>query len=524
MDDYAGRVLADRYRLPLPPSDAYELVETRAFDTYSGQEVLVRQVPLPEVVDAEFVEGDGRASAVRADVRRPADPAVRRAIEAAQAAAQVPDHPRLDQVFDVFAEAGSLWIVSELVASRPLAALLAERPLTPYRAAEIGSDVLTALRVLHAHGWTHRNITARTVLVCDDGRVVLTGLASGAAEEALCGYSPVPRPEDDEPDEDGYGGPAVETGPTGPYVPPATDPGRLPASRGPAAIESGPHDGSAPATGTDSAARARAGAIAAYRAGTRAGARATGAALPPGTREDAGSQGRDDAYGDGPDAASGARGAGPQGRDDGYGDDSGAPSGASGVDPHGRDDGYGDDSGAPSGAWSAGSQRRDEEYGDGPDAASGAWGAVPVGRGQDMGDGRPWWDGPQGADGEDEPGTDSGGWSVLPPARDDEFGDEREPARSWSTPPHPRPELPQLPGGWVRDPDARGPYGQVPPYDPERYDDEDDDEDDDGGPPPRRLHLTGTWDDGPAAGRPVPAGGSREDALRADAARRGAAP
>ncbi|WP_330453273.1 MULTISPECIES: protein kinase [unclassified Streptomyces] len=493
MDDYAGRVLADRYRLPLPPSDAYELVETRAFDTYSGQEVLVRQVPLPEVVDAEFVEGDGRASAVPADVRRPADPAVRRAIEAAQAAAQVPDHPRLDQVFDVFAEAGSLWIVSELVASRPLAALLAERPLTPYRAAEIGSDVLTALRVLHAHGWTHRNITARTVLVCDDGRVVLTGLASGAAEEALCGYSPVPRPEDDEPDEDGHGGPAVETGPTGPYVPPATDPGRLPASRGPAAIESGPYDGSAPAASTDSAARARAGAIAAYRAGTRAGARATEAALPPGA---------DDEYGDGPDAASGAWGAGSQGRDDGYGDDSGAPSGGLGVDPHGRHDAYGDDSGAPAGGW----------------------GAVPVGRGRDTGDGRPWWDGPQGADGEDEPGTDSGGWSVLPPARDDEFGDEREPARSWSTPPHPRPELPQLPGGWVRDPDARGPYGQVPPYDPEPYDDEDDGEDDDGGPPPRRLHLTGTWDDGPAAGRPVPAGGSREDALRADAARRGAAP
>ncbi|WP_234433280.1 protein kinase, partial [Streptomyces sp. NRRL WC-3549] len=146
-------------------------------------------------------------------VRRSTDPAVRRAIEAAQAAAQVPDHPRLDQVFDVFAEAGSLWIVSELVAARPLAALLAERPLNPYRAAEIGSDVLTALRVLHAHGWTHRNITVRTVLVCDDGRAVLTGLAAGAAEEALCGYMPVPQPDD----EGEYGPPAVESGPTGPY-------------------------------------------------------------------------------------------------------------------------------------------------------------------------------------------------------------------------------------------------------------------------------------------------------------------
>ncbi|MFD0071935.1 protein kinase [Streptomyces sp. NPDC127166] len=204
MDDYAGRVLADRYRLPLPPADAdaYDPVETRAFDTYSGQEVLVRQVPLPEFVDAEVLD-DGQGGpagpyggAAGQATRRPAEPVVRRAIEAAQAAAQIPDHPLLDQVFDVFAEAGSLWIVSERVAARPLAALLAERPLNPYRAAEIGADVLTALRVLHAHGWVHRNITARTVLVCDDGRVVLTGLAAGAAEEALCGYAPVPAPED----------------------------------------------------------------------------------------------------------------------------------------------------------------------------------------------------------------------------------------------------------------------------------------------------------------------------------------
>ncbi|MGV9879355.1 protein kinase [Streptomyces sp. NPDC003006] len=207
MDDYAGRVLADRYRLPLPPSDEYELAESRAFDTYSGQEVLVRQVPLPEIVEAEVLEDDdlpegfqSRAGAGGAGVRRaaarttrrPTDPAVRRAMEAAQTAAQIPDHPRLDQVFDVFAEGGSLWIVSELVAARPLAALLADRPLSPYRAAEVAADVLAALRVLHAHGWVHRNITARTVLICDDGRVMLTGLAAGAAEEALCGYDPRP--------------------------------------------------------------------------------------------------------------------------------------------------------------------------------------------------------------------------------------------------------------------------------------------------------------------------------------------
>ncbi|SOD84354.1 protein kinase [Streptomyces sp. Ag109_G2-15] len=347
MDDYAGRVLADRYRLPLPPSDEYELTETRAFDTYSGQEVLVRQVPLPEVVEAEVLDAEGlpegftarerggrRTPAARTATRRPSDPAVRRAVEAAQAAASIPDHPRLDQVFDVFAEGGSLWIVSEWVAARPLSALLAEQPLTPYRAAEVASDVLMALRVLHGHGWVHRNITARTVLVCDDGRVMLTGLAVGAAEEALCGYDPVPVQNG----QDGREGPAGAIGPGGAAGDGAGRGGPSPHGQGlggqglggsggrgaagggvPAGAVSGPADGAGPVPSPDAdpeAARraaiqaraagglpvpgangasggatvpgppgrralesgddiraARAGAIAAYRAGTRAAAR-----------------------------------------------------------------------------------------------------------------------------------------------------------------------------------------------------------------------------------------------------------
>ncbi|MEV6676074.1 protein kinase [Streptomyces erythrochromogenes] len=298
MEEYAGRILAGRYRLPLPPSDEYELVETRAFDTRSGQEVLVRQVPLPEVVDAELVDGPQAVPAAR---RAPADlPAVRRAIEAAQAAASIPDHPRLDQVFDVFAEGESLWIVSELVPAKPLAALLTDEPLSPYRAAEVASDVLTALRVLHAHGWTHRNITVRTVLVCEDGRVVLTGLAAGAAEEALCGYDPVPRTTDSGPDERWGAGPAPTPLPAPvPSVPPPLPPPPAPAQAPPPppppprvpeaddasgyaplvapGYDTGPRytDHITPARPQDRAdvqAAARAGVIAAYRAGARAAA------------------------------------------------------------------------------------------------------------------------------------------------------------------------------------------------------------------------------------------------------------
>ena len=278
MDDYAGRVLADRYRLPLPPSDEYELVETRAFDTYSGQEVLVRQVPLPEVVDAEVLDADGLAGcggaapdpgAYDAAAHGPGGAAGHRGGAGGRADSRPPaPGPGLRRL-----RRGRFALDSERTASpaRPLAALLAERPLSPYRAAEVASDVLTALRVLHAHGWTHRNITARTVLVCDDGRVVLTGLASGAAEEALCGYAPVPGP----PDEYGGGcrGRPDEPSPDEPRWRPSAgarrttyadpdDDGPYEASPGAPGRAAGPRD----RCGRTSGPR-RAGAIAAYRAG-----------------------------------------------------------------------------------------------------------------------------------------------------------------------------------------------------------------------------------------------------------------
>ncbi|MCD9144651.1 protein kinase [Streptomyces albireticuli] len=374
MDDYAGRVLADRYRLPLPPSDVFELVETRAFDTYSGQEVIVRQVPLPEVVEAEVVGFEGVAGAAdvtgmtgvtggsAAGARVPAgapgrggqgsaDPAVHRALVAATAAARIPDHPRLDQVFHVFAEAGSLWIVSELVSARPLAALLAERTLSPHRAAEVAADVLTALRALHAHGWTHRNITTRTVLICDDGRAILTGLAAGAAEEALCGYDPVPEgtspgagagagagmqepaPGTRAPGTQGSGGPGSGGSGSAPGARTAAGPGAGGAGRPSGAGFPGQRGAGAPAQ-------------------SGAGRPASGA-VPPGTGASQGSPGRQDP-GQAPPGGPGGSPSGP----------GGAPRGASGAPAYrdqGAAGGFPPAPGAPSGSRSprAGADGRD---------------------------------------------------------------------------------------------------------------------------------------------------------------------
>ncbi|WP_326684666.1 protein kinase [Streptomyces microflavus] len=541
MDDYAGRVLADRYRLPLPPSDGYELVETRAFDTYSGQEVLVRQVPLPEIVDAEVLDADGRSAAggrtTGRAVRRSTDPAVRRAIEAAQAAAQVPDHPRLDQVFDVFAEAGSLWIVSELVAARPLAALLAERPLNPYRAAEIGSDVLTALRVLHAHGWTHRNITVRTVLVCDDGRVMLTGLAAGAAEEALCGYAPEPLP-DDEPVAETYGE-RPET-----YRDPAETYGDPPEAYGDPAESYGEGPGVYEVSEADDTL----GIPVVGAAGSDAPGElpeGRGAySLPPAGSHDSQELPLVPPY---------VRAQLPQDHafrpERGEGQNAFRPERAEEQVPEARaahDEPGGQElvprPATPAVPYTAAPRPPAE-----PGAASAAQlraaraGAIAAYRAGARAAARDTEDRrqapgsapanlskePQGTEGDatgtlpaqrPDPGTDPGphigtgtgtgtGFGALPGTRD---ADTPEPG-----PAAPGPASAGLPG-----PRLTAPWGS-PPEDP--YDDDDEDDDEEGPRPPRRVHLAGTWDDGPGAGRSVPAGGSGQDALRADSRRPGQA-
>ncbi|MDT0308524.1 hypothetical protein RM780_16385 [Streptomyces sp. DSM 44917] len=384
MDSFAGRLLADRYRLPRTPAEEFELIESRAFDTVTNQEVLVRQVPLPEVVDAEPLDGAGRRAgpAPRASerpTRTPEDPVVRRAVEAAIAAAGMPEHPRLDQVFDVFVQGDGLWIVSELLpGARPLAVVLAEERLGPFRAAEVAADLLAALRIVHAQGWTHRNVTARSVLICEDGRAVLTGMAAGAAEEALCGYDPLPP---DVPD---------TFAPTPRETPPAAEGFSAPAApRHDAPGLSGPAPSGPASPGTDPRGREASG-PGAGRDTSRPGARGSGASERgfPGPRPASPSAGGGLP---GPDA-SGRDSSGPgfPGTADAPGPGSRAP-GASGADAAGpgaaRGGGY-PDHGAP-----------------GPEAGSGFPGHGAVGsRFSGAGSSAPGFAGP-GAAGDDASGS-----------------------------------------------------------------------------------------------------------------------
>lgn len=199
MNDDSTRMLGDRYRLPADHSapDLADTHSTRGLDTLSGHEVQMTRLALPETLAADTVAYGLSAASPNSPQ---ADGPIHDACEAVRALTRLPDHPHLTQVFDVLIEGETLWIISEQTAARPLSDLLARKPPTPFRAAEIAREILRALRHLHTHGWLHRNLTADTVLICDTGSVLIDGLAQGIAEETLCGNRPrpLPHPRDSE--------------------------------------------------------------------------------------------------------------------------------------------------------------------------------------------------------------------------------------------------------------------------------------------------------------------------------------
>ena len=84
-------------------------------------------------------------------------------------------HPAVVQVYDVVTEGGRPWIVMELLDARSLADMVIEDgPVARRAVAKIGIALLGALEVAHANGVLHRDVKPANVLICTDGRCVLT--------------------------------------------------------------------------------------------------------------------------------------------------------------------------------------------------------------------------------------------------------------------------------------------------------------------------------------------------------------
>ncbi|MEZ0073462.1 protein kinase domain-containing protein [Planotetraspora sp. GP83] len=160
----SGYQLAARYRLVEPVGRGGMGTVWRARDELLDRDVAVKEVRLPLVLDEDLraelcarTEREGRATAMVA-------------------------HPSVITVFDVVTEDDRPWIVMELLKAQSLEEIVRrEGPMDPRRVAEIGRQVLGALRAVHAKGILHRDVKPSNVLVTED-RAVLTDFGLAALE------------------------------------------------------------------------------------------------------------------------------------------------------------------------------------------------------------------------------------------------------------------------------------------------------------------------------------------------------
>ncbi|WFE26727.1 serine/threonine-protein kinase [Solwaraspora sp. WMMD791] len=152
-----GTTIGGRYSLRAAVGHGGMGTVWRASDTLLRRDVAVKEVVLPP----------GLAPSDR-------DAMYERTLREARAAAAL-QHPAVVQVYDVVTEGGRPWIVMELLDARSLADMVIEDgPVAQRAVAKIGIALLGALEVAHAIGVLHRDVKPANVLICTDGRCVLT--------------------------------------------------------------------------------------------------------------------------------------------------------------------------------------------------------------------------------------------------------------------------------------------------------------------------------------------------------------
>ena len=166
----SGTVIGERYLLRAPVGHGGMGTVWRATDTLLRREVAVKEVVPPSGMQPSDLEA-----------------MYQRTMREARAAAAL-SHPAVVQVYDVVTEGGRPWIIMELLDARSLSEIvISDGPLSPRAVAKVGVALLGALEVAHAAGVLHRDVKPANVLICVDGRCVLTdfGVARMPSDQEL---------------------------------------------------------------------------------------------------------------------------------------------------------------------------------------------------------------------------------------------------------------------------------------------------------------------------------------------------
>ncbi|MEV4397576.1 protein kinase [Nonomuraea sp. NPDC049607] len=165
MPEQQTRLLAERYELIAPLGRGTMGTVWRARDRALGREVAVKEIR----------QDPGLTEDQRAELRE-------RMVREGRIASRI-NHPSVAAIHDVLIQDDSPWIIMELIEARSLEQVIEEEgPLPPRLVAEIGVDLLGALRAAHSQGITHRDVKPGNVLITESGRVVLTDFGIAKAE------------------------------------------------------------------------------------------------------------------------------------------------------------------------------------------------------------------------------------------------------------------------------------------------------------------------------------------------------
>lgn len=165
MPEQQTHLLAERYELVAPLGRGTMGTVWRARDRALGREVAVKEIR----------QDTGLTEEQRAELRE-------RMVREGRIASRI-NHPAVAAIHDVIVHGNRPWIIMELVEGRSLEQVIDEEgPLPPRLVAEIGVDLLGALRAAHSQGITHRDVKPGNVLITENGRVVLTDFGIAKAE------------------------------------------------------------------------------------------------------------------------------------------------------------------------------------------------------------------------------------------------------------------------------------------------------------------------------------------------------